>query len=401
MTSIRRLEELRARLSSGSVVWVIGISLVLLQSGVLGHFVVGALKQPQVFKFIFYGLVVVIGLVWLVQRSLMGMVGVPVLLSAFFLFCAGSLLWAQSPGSYVNGLVLFGFSLVAASWCASRISSTDLLSILVAAGIVVAVLLIYKIATVDGASYLKDNFRRGLLDGVFRHKNHLGRFAVLLVVVSVFYSVLKKSLYPLILGAFYCLALTLANSAGAIMALGFSVWFLVGTAIVVWRRSWVGGFCVLSTVALTLGIIFSADVLLALGRSPTLTGRVDIWMQVYPFIQESPIWGYGFGGYVEKVKAGSGLAARVSDAHNGYLELLIVVGAAGALLLLLALTRFFSSLSKIPVKESIVLAFFVCFFLFQNIYESLIFKKLDLYWFLLCYAVCRADVLVRRVNNER
>jgi O-antigen ligase len=70
-----------------------------------------------------------------------------------------------------------------------------------------------------------------------------------------------------------------------------------------------------------------ADVL---GRNQTFTGRTVIWAKLVPFFEQSPILGYGFGGFWNS--ATQEVAYGVKEAHNGYLALCLELGGVGLLL---------------------------------------------------------------------
>jgi exopolysaccharide production protein ExoQ len=63
-----------------------------------------------------------------------------------------------------------------------------------------------------------------------------------------------------------------------------------------------------------------------LGRDATLTSRTDIWELLRPFAAETPVFGHGYGGFwTKKVVA----IATVNEAHNGYLEVILILGVLG------------------------------------------------------------------------
>ena len=64
-------------------------------------------------------------------------------------------------------------------------------------------------------------------------------------------------------------------------------------------------------------------------RDATLTGRVDIWANIMPSVMQRPILGHGFGGFwtpstIENLK--------VTECHNGYLEIILEMGFVGLIL---------------------------------------------------------------------
>jgi O-antigen ligase len=68
----------------------------------------------------------------------------------------------------------------------------------------------------------------------------------------------------------------------------------------------------------------------ALGRDSTFTGRTDIWAELVPYVKDRPLLGCGFGGFWTPEMR---VKHIISQAHNGYLEVLMEVGSAGLLLI--------------------------------------------------------------------
>jgi exopolysaccharide production protein ExoQ len=62
------------------------------------------------------------------------------------------------------------------------------------------------------------------------------------------------------------------------------------------------------------------------GRDQTLTSRTDIWAQLLPYVKRQPILGTGFGAFWTSQRAAD---VEVNEAHNGYLEVLLQMGAVG------------------------------------------------------------------------
>ncbi len=68
----------------------------------------------------------------------------------------------------------------------------------------------------------------------------------------------------------------------------------------------------------------------ALGRDGTFTGRTDIWAELVPYVRDRPLLGCGFGGFWTPEMR---VKHIISQAHNGYLEVLMEVGSVGLLLI--------------------------------------------------------------------
>lgn len=78
-----------------------------------------------------------------------------------------------------------------------------------------------------------------------------------------------------------------------------------------------------------LGKLSLLDVSSAVGRTSNLTGRGEVWKSLHPAVSKSPFLGYGYGAFWTT-------EAReiydISDAHNGYLGVILETGFVGLLL---------------------------------------------------------------------
>jgi exopolysaccharide production protein ExoQ len=125
------------------------------------------------------------------------------------------------------------------------------------------------------------------------------------------------------------------NSATALTTLGVGIVTLLGLRLL--RNV---NFVVLKAVSLALVIFLIAFGVAApflggsnvasfssqLGRDDTLTGRTDVWAAVLPAMEQQPMLGYGFGSFWTDARR---QFYEISDAHNGYLDILLELGAVG------------------------------------------------------------------------
>jgi O-antigen ligase len=80
------------------------------------------------------------------------------------------------------------------------------------------------------------------------------------------------------------------------------------------------------------------------GKDMTLSGRSDLWEMIIAKIWERPLLGYGFYGFWTSPDA-TNLRATLdwaSNAHNGFLELLLELGFLGFLTFAAGFIRFFA-----------------------------------------------------------
>ena len=73
----------------------------------------------------------------------------------------------------------------------------------------------------------------------------------------------------------------------------------------------------------------------------TFTDRVPLWNSLMEFVLECPLTGYGYGGFwtSDRARAVAAQTIAVTEAHNGYLEILLAGGLIGIALFVLVLAR--------------------------------------------------------------
>jgi O-antigen ligase len=79
-----------------------------------------------------------------------------------------------------------------------------------------------------------------------------------------------------------------------------------------------------------------------LGKDATLTGRVPIWREAIIYIEKQPYLGYGYAAFWSQTSRPGRLVREaihwdtLPHAHNGYIDLMLAVGALGLVLYLIA-----------------------------------------------------------------
>lgn len=201
----------------------------------------------------------------------------------------------------------------------------------------------------------------GQLAGVYFNRNSFGFVAVTALLSSVVLTTVvvtdrsrarRVRLAGLAAGcAFALLDLSLWRASGSgtpvISAVGAIV---VGALILVAARRLYTGVvtrdvvaavcmvCVLA-VAMVAGLLMRSGLAGLAGRDATLTGRTDIWAVVWTFVRDRPLGGWGFMGlWLDRPihDALQQIGLDVSEAHNGYLEVLVGGGVIALLALVAA-----------------------------------------------------------------
>jgi exopolysaccharide production protein ExoQ len=83
------------------------------------------------------------------------------------------------------------------------------------------------------------------------------------------------------------------------------------------------------TVTPFAGKLSVVDISSTFGRDETLSGRSEIWAELIPLAMKRPILGHGFGGFWTTEASQK---ARISAAHNGYLDIVLDLGFIGYIL---------------------------------------------------------------------
>ena len=122
------------------------------------------------------------------------------------------------------------------------------------------------------------------------------------------------SISAFVLGAFTLLGLLWLR--GRRISLGLPIFMMIVTAIFIYGCGAPFGLRSLGSGLLQL-----------LGRDATFTDRDQIWAELIPIAMQFPILGHGFGGFWVLPTE-----SMVTSAHNGYLEVVLVLGFVGVLL---------------------------------------------------------------------
>lgn len=183
--------------------------------------------------------------------------------------------------------------------------------------------------------------------GVTTHKNELGASSMMFALYYVWLLTAKrkevswerpseervKSAGMLALSLWL---LYMAQSSTALVSLTVGGATLVSLASGVLKPRFLG-FAIITTIAMGLGVELafnaSEQIILALGEDPTLTDRTLIWARVLSLV-ENPIFGTGFESFWLGARRDAIAETwRINQAHNGYLETYLNLGAVGVILL--------------------------------------------------------------------
>jgi exopolysaccharide production protein ExoQ len=270
---------------------------------------------------------------------------------ALFLYCLFGLLsaaWSEDP--YVSVKFAFRLSLyviaIAALCEVLSLETVCRVFIMMFAFVILSSVAMAILAPKYGTHQATDavqSVHAGLWRGVFPHKNELGAMASNSTIAFLFFGRLIAPIPGL---RFLCLAasfacLIFAGSAGAVASL-LVVMVLYFAFFLTWR--WPVAFTLLfvfAAAAVLAGMLLATDVdtFALLGRDSTLEGRTSIWDVSLAMVADSLLLGHGYYAGTSEF-AGPRLkeifGPAVTDAHNGYLSILLETGVVGLFLFLCA-----------------------------------------------------------------
>jgi exopolysaccharide production protein ExoQ len=196
--------------------------------------------------------------------------------------------------------------------------------------------------------------------------------------------------------AFGVALLTTANSATSLACFIVGTALMLATGLRVIRRRPGNVHALMLALCITAGLVMilggEKTVVQTLGRNTTLTGRTDIWKLVLPmapnFFGGAGFESFWIGPRLEKVwDALPNL--HVNEAHDGYLEVYLNVGAVGLSLIVLVFIhgyrRCVATFRSNPTLGSLLLAYLMVAVLY-NVTEAG-FRMLNPMWTFLLLAI--------------
>jgi glycosyltransferase involved in cell wall biosynthesis len=184
------------------------------------------------------------------------------------------------------------------------------------------------------------------------HPNKQGAFLALACLAAIWLVAQSTSARrrPAAAAALAFVLLLFTRSRSALAAL-LAVLLVTGFSRLTNRlrvASLLGGLLLLGAGLTTYGLLGEASrgrmvAFLLMGRGDnvvTLNGRIPIWAEIVPYVEERPLTGHGYGGFWTSDRIADvvdALGWPIHTAHSVYLESMLGVGAVGTVLLLATL----------------------------------------------------------------
>ena len=333
-----------------------------------------------------------------------------VLLVCYFII---SMQWSYEPSITFRRTIAFSTLLVAA-FCIVQFSEMYSLLTLLGKAIFCAAFLGLIYALIDPSNGLSNTENRtDVLLGIYSDKNGGARIYAYGLLILVGLGRTRTIADWFMLGILvFCLIL--AGSATAIVMVigGGSIMFLfeyfrTNSS----KRNFVSMFVITTIIAFTsisLGYLFDY-ILQLLGRDATLTNRTIIWEMMDVYVENEPLFGYGFGAFwsSDAVTAFVEKWGFIANAHSGYYEILLNGGKVGFIILILVIISIISSLIKnyISHKHGKIFCLFISMIMIQIIVNYVAFiiinhNSFDMFLFALISFIGFRELAVKSIQKK-
>lgn len=332
-------------------------------------------------------------------------------LTALILLAGLSAVWSLHPDITVRRTIALLFTTTFAVYMGLRWSLAETLSLLaVALGglIVVSYVFIFAIPAIGIDHFLHE----GAWKGVFWQKNVTGRMLVWFFLAALWLllnghiqGTMRTVTYGVL--AMGLVMLPLSQSGTALLSTFLVVGILLLARGLRGRREvlvpMVAVMAFLLVAAVLLTAVFYRDILFALGRDVTLTGRTELWEHTTGDLRGHWLGGWGYAAYWWGSNGPAALYTDgwgVTSAHNGWIEVMLDMGLPGLVLMALLMLKLLAGGALAarygdPRNETWWVLAVGLGQLAISMSESLFLERHSLNWVVFVIAVVRVSLLWR------
>jgi exopolysaccharide production protein ExoQ len=265
------------------------------------------------------------------------------LIPAMFALAVCSALWSASPQITIQMSIQTGLCAFFACYLSSRFTTEHLMQLLIFMGVASAFLSIFFALALPGYGVFQ-GYEGGAWQGICDHKNTLG-ISMAFLLTPVFFTSAYGRGRKLLYGATILFLIYKSQSRSAWFDTAgmmlFVAWLSLARRIRVRELApIVLSTAIIGVTAVVLGSHFWPMLTTSVGKDPTMTGRSEIYTEVWRSILKHPLLGYGFGAFWYAGNFESqriGLAIRwpnIGYAESGILDLALQTGLLGVGLLI-------------------------------------------------------------------
>jgi O-antigen ligase len=308
-----------------------------------------------------------------------------------------SCLWSQLPRISLLASLYFAINLLFALYLYQRFNPRQVLRLLLTIGWICLVLSIC-LALCFPQYGISQTQTPGAWRGIYEHKNECAEMTIVLLAAAFFAPVegFLSRLFRIAYILLSVLLILMSKSVTGWLLLAFLVAYVA--VMRVFERFRKKDSVVLFLLLMVIGIMplviagtaYFKEIAYLLGKDPTLTGRTTIWAAVVVAAMKRPLLGYGYRAFWTGLQGESGdvlLANHWSfaQAHNGFGEVWLGVGALGLGVVLYSLVKACRNALPCICARNFYLSWCVCIVLLIAIHamdEQTIASPNNLAWML-------------------
>ncbi len=313
--------------------------------------------------------------------------------------------WSLDPATTSRRVIAMIFSGSFAIYLGSTFHGPHLPRLLTRCIFILGLLSIFMVFAVPSIGVHQD-INAGMWRGVWYEKNQMGMVMAAGGTAAAAWAASEDRLRltPL-LAILLCILLVLATRSKTSL---LCIMLGVGMIGVLWTLK--RGGPALAVAAVWMGVVGaaagwwlwtyeSAEILAALGKDPSLTGRTDIWDALFVKIAERPWTGYGYNAFWGLESAPATWVRYqtgwlVPSAHNGWIDLLVQLGWPGAILVgTIMASSYVVTLIRLPragLREGFWSIAYLSVYILLTFSESVLVSAQALPWTLCLTVLARA-----------
>lgn len=326
-------------------------------------------------------------------------------------WCVASALWSIDPEVTIRRSVLLCVVSACVMLSVHSIGPSRALQLLCYVLVAVIAIDLLSVALIPQARHMADGAEPQLAGdwrGVHGHKNIAGALYANIVLLALFLASTthdRRALFLAIVSTAFLVGTNSKSSLGLLpVALLAGMLYRLSFGNTLTRDRIYVGLALVGAILLAGLCLWWNTVSLALQNPALFTGRVAIWQAEWAYIRQHILLGSGFGTFSYTGKnspiydyIGSAWTGAVANGHQGYLELLLTVGAPGFILTIICLLveplMLLGRQNRLSLPcRALLFSLFVFFFL-HNFMESDFLMTDNVEWvvFLLTCTLMRAS----------
>lgn len=325
-----------------------------------------------------------------------------------------SLVWSTDPEITQRRAIAVTMTTLMGIYLFVRFEFDDMLRFLCFSFAIIVIGCFVWVVAFPSYAFHIDGPHAGVFRGIFFHKNTAGRvmvFGLSILIAAWYANCLHRGLLALI-GVLALAVIALTTSKTALLG-AFSLIMALMLLTALRGRAIKSAMITLSLFAVAWHLALLAyftyeEVLLFLGRDPTLTGRTELWAHAIKIGLEQPFTGYGYSAFWSgdfSPGARYVIDWGIKQSHNSWIEIFVALGIPGLLIMLaIMLAMMFRAVFLARYYPSAAPAVLILGFSFViltiGMAESLFLLRHTIYWLLLVAVAGCARALTARLGSQ-